>query len=201
MDRTHATNRRSRVRSIHWIMLVALLLVPARAHARDAKPNVAIPVYDDVQSLDQAPPYEMFGQYNLNDVYTVAKDSTPLETYMGMRTLPNYTFADHPEPDILVIPGGATRGVRENAEVQAWVRRNFAVDDRREGAPEVEVVEDAHVVESGKVLTSTGVGSLPASLRIVERLHGERWARVVRLNKEYEPLPTSSMCRAPGWPT
>lgn len=220
MKPTHTTKSRHAPRAAGWCALVLLLLLPGSAGAQETRPNVAILVYDDVQILDHALPYEMFGQYGLNNVYTVAKDSTALVTYMGMRVLPNHTFDDHPEPDVLVIPGGDTRTAREDAEIRAWVRRNYAVadhvlaicsgvffltdaglltgrattfydllDDLREAAPGVEVVEDAPVVESGKVLTSTGMGSLAASLRIVERLHGEGWARVVRLNKEYEPLP------------
>jgi putative intracellular protease/amidase len=201
----------------------ALVLIAgslARAQAPGDRPRVAILVYDGVQVLDHALPFEVFGQYGLNDVYTVAKDSTPLETFMGMRILPNHTFADAPQPDVLVVPGGDAGAAREDAEIRAWIRRQFAVadhvlgicsgvffltdagllsgpattyydllDDLREEAPEVEVVEDEPVVASGKVLTSTGMGSLDASLRIVERLHGEGWARVIRLNKEYEPLP------------
>ncbi|HUF69014.1 MAG TPA: DJ-1/PfpI family protein [Longimicrobiales bacterium] len=99
----------------------------APAVPRHDPPNVAILVYDGVQVIDHAIPFEVFGQYSLNNVFTVAKDSTALTTYMGMRILPNYTFADHPTPDVLVIPGGDARRAREDPVIRDWIRRNGVV--------------------------------------------------------------------------
>jgi len=90
------------------------------------KPNVAILIYDGVQIIDHAAPWEVFGQYALNNVFTVAKDTTPVTTYMGMRVLPSYGFANHPKPDVIVIPGGNTGGARRDAETIAWIRSNAA---------------------------------------------------------------------------
>ena len=204
----------------YWPILVILLLISELTHAQAEKPNVAILVYNDVQVLDHALPYEMFGQYGLNNVYTVARDSVPLVTYMGMQIIPNYSFDNYPRPNVLVIPGGDTGDARQDPEIQSWIRNNFAaadhvlaicsgvffltdsglltgrattyydlLDELKVRAPEIEVVENKPVVESGKVLTSTGIGSIEASLRIIEQLHGEGWARVARLNKEYQQLP------------
>lgn len=220
MKEVQKTKRLNSTRSKHWIMLVILLVISGMAHAQGEKPNVAILVYDDVQILDHALPYEMFGQYGLNNVYTVAKDSVPLVTYMGMRIIPNYSFDDYPVPDVLVLPGGDTGEARQDSDIQTWIRKNFAVadhvlaicsgvffltdtdlltgrattyydllDELKAREPELEVVENEPAVESGKVLTSTGIGSLDASLRIIKKLHGEGWARVARLNKEYQQLP------------
>jgi Tol biopolymer transport system component/putative intracellular protease/amidase len=88
------------------------------------KPRVAILVYDGVQIIDHAAPWEVFGQYSLNEVFTVAKDTTPITTYMGMRVLPSYGFSDHPEPDVVVIPGGDAGDARADPEVIDWIRRN-----------------------------------------------------------------------------
>jgi putative intracellular protease/amidase len=220
MKETQTIKCPTKVRSKHWTVLVILLLISGIAHGQTEKPNVAILVYDDVQILDHALPYEMFGQYGLNNVYTVAKDSVPLVTYMGMRIIPNYSFDNYPKPDVLVIPGGDTGEARQDPKIQSWIRNNFAaadhvlaicsgvffltdsglltgrattyydlLDELKMKAPELEVVENKPVVESGKVLTSTGIGSIEASLRIIEQLHGKGWARVARLNKEYQQLP------------
>lgn len=99
----------------------------AGADAAAHKPKVAILVYDGVQIIDHAAPWEVFGQYSLNDVFTVAKDASPVTTFMGMRVLPSYGFADHPRPDVIVIPGGDAGAVRTDPEVINWIRRNAAI--------------------------------------------------------------------------
>jgi Tol biopolymer transport system component/putative intracellular protease/amidase len=109
-------------------LVLALALIPLARPAvgQPEKPNVAILVYEGVQVIDHAIPFEVFGQFSLNNVYTVAKEAGPLTTYMGMRILPNHTFADVPEPDVLVLPGGDARDARSDPEIMAWVRRKAA---------------------------------------------------------------------------
>lgn len=92
--------------------------------ASTRKPRVAILIYDDVQIIDHAAPWEVLGQYSLNEVFTVAKDTTPVTTFMGMRVIPSYGFGDHPEPDVVVIPGGDAREVVDDPEVIGWIRRH-----------------------------------------------------------------------------
>ncbi len=111
------------------IATLAVTLATASAAAQDAKPRVAILVYDGVQVIDHAIPYEVFGQFSLNEVYTVAKDSAAITTYMGMRILPNHTFADAPAPDVLVLPGGDAGDARDDPEIMAWIRRTAASAD------------------------------------------------------------------------
>ena len=113
------------------LLTVALMavLMTGPAEAQRPKPNVAILVYDGVQVIDHAIPYEVFGQFSLNNVYTVAKGPGPITTYMGMRVLPTHTFADAPEPDVLVLPGGdAGEAVRDPA-IAAWIGRTAASAD------------------------------------------------------------------------
>lgn len=201
---------------------VFLLLLPALAFAQAEKPNVAILVYDGVQVIDHAIPFEVFGQFSLNNVYTVGVSRDPITTYMGMQVLPNVSFADAPAPDVLVLPGGDAGEAQRNPEIAAWVERTAAeanhvltvctgifflagneiLDgkqittwyDRQEElqrtAPLAEVVSDQVVVESGKLVSSAGLG-IDGALRILARLHGQAWAEVVRLNMEYEPIPSA----------
>ncbi len=90
------------------------------------KPNVAILVFDGVQIIDFAAPYEVFGQYRLNNVFTVAEHGGTITTNMGMRMEPNYTFDHHPEPDVIVIPGGNIGEQRKNARLREWLEKNAA---------------------------------------------------------------------------
>ena len=111
------------MRSMLLLLVFAIGWLPRPAGAQPDKPNVAILVYEGVQVIDHAIPFEVFGQFSLNNVYTVAADSGALTTFMGMRILPNHTFADAPEPDVLVLPGGDARDARRDPEIMEWVRR------------------------------------------------------------------------------
>ncbi len=74
--------------------------------------NVAILLFDEIEVLDFAGPFEIFsvsggrqtGQPPF-DVYTVAEKS-PVTAKKGLIVIPNYGFDDCPKPDVLVIPGG-----------------------------------------------------------------------------------------------
>lgn len=108
---------------------LAMALVVGNVAAQPSKPRVAILVYDGVQVIDHAIPYEVFGQFSLNEVYTVAKEPGPITTYMGMRVLPNHAFASAPPPDVLVLPGGDAGEAADDPEIVAWVRETAAAAD------------------------------------------------------------------------
>lgn len=94
----------------------------------ERKRNVAIVVFDQVEVLDFAGPYEVFsvagevadpGSFN---VYMVAESAEPVSGRNDFTVVPHYTFADCPEPDILLVPGGPGTRVEENrAEMVDWV--------------------------------------------------------------------------------
>ena len=219
--RVHCSSRSPGQTSVvRWFVAVLLTLVPASVNAQEDKPNVAILVYDGVQVIDHAIPFEVFGQFSLNNVYTVSADGGPITTYMGMQVLPNYSFADAPAPDVLVLPGGDAGEAQRNREIASWVDRTVydadhiltvctgifflasndvldgkrittwyeRQDELRRIAPRAEIVSDRITVESGRLVSSAGLG-VDGALRIVARLHGEAWAEVVRLNMEHEPIP------------
>lgn len=116
------------LRTLVLAALAAALAAPP-ATAQPTKPRVAILVYDGVQVIDHAIPFEVFGQFALNEVYTVAKEPGGVTTFMGMRILPNHTFADAPEPDVLVLPGGDAGEAVRDPETAAWIRRTAAEAD------------------------------------------------------------------------
>ena len=98
------------------------------------KLNVAILIFDGVQIIDYTGPYEVLGSRGRRNVYTVAENADPITTNMGMKVIPNYTFANQPKPDIIVLPGGGNiqtgekgRGVGaqlENQNVINWIKEN-----------------------------------------------------------------------------
>ena len=96
-----------------------------------ARRNVAIAVYDDVEILDFAGPMEVFtaagnGAFR---VFTVAPTHAPVVS-MGVLTVrPDYSVEDSPPPDILVLPGGDSRGFSRSAPAMEWARKVAAVDE------------------------------------------------------------------------
>jgi hypothetical protein len=70
---------------------------------RDDVPKVGILVFEGVQIIDFAGPYDVFGEAGY-DVFTVAATKGPLTTVMNLSITPRYSFADAPQPDVLLIP-------------------------------------------------------------------------------------------------
>ena len=79
--------------------------------------NVAILIFNDVEVLDFAGPFEVFSITEKRDgsnpfnVYTVA-ETAPVLARNALSINPHYLLDDCPTPDILVIPGGG--GYRED---------------------------------------------------------------------------------------
>lgn len=74
--------------------------------------NLAIFIFDEVEVLDFAGPFEVFGVCGLRsgkekpfNVYTVAEKEL-VTTRNQLKIIPHYTFHNCPKPDILLLPGG-----------------------------------------------------------------------------------------------
>ncbi|MGH7742898.1 MAG: DJ-1/PfpI family protein [Candidatus Eiseniibacteriota bacterium] len=86
-----------------------------------ARKKIAILLFDGVEIMDYTGPYEMFGAAGC-DVYTVAENTHPITTAMGMVVMPKYSFADAPQPDVLVVPGGGVKAASESAATLQYVK-------------------------------------------------------------------------------
>ncbi|HEX7186422.1 MAG TPA: DJ-1/PfpI family protein [Thermoanaerobaculia bacterium] len=87
--------------------------------------NAAILIFDGVQIIDYAGPYEVFGQAGFR-VFTVAASPEPITTSMGMKVTPAYTLAQAPPAQVLIIPGGGVDATVDNAAVISWIRERAA---------------------------------------------------------------------------
>jgi putative intracellular protease/amidase len=115
------------VRGIQLSLMLAGVLTAgtgrrAEAQAPDERPRVAILVFDDVQVIDFSVPFEVFTRFNIDRVFLVSKDGAPITTWRGLHVTPDYSFADSPVPDVLVVPGGDTGPSRRDPDVIAWIR-------------------------------------------------------------------------------
>jgi putative intracellular protease/amidase len=83
--------------------------------------KVAILIFNGVEIIDYSGPYEVFGGAGF-DVFTVAASKEPITTAMGLTVIPKFTFADAPQADVVVVPGGGIKATRENAATLQWIR-------------------------------------------------------------------------------
>lgn len=92
--------------------------------------KLAILLFDDVEVLDFAGPFEVFSVANRQrdplafDVVTVAERPGPVLARNGLSVNPHHTLADCPKPDILLVPGGwGTRKEMDNPALIGWIRQ------------------------------------------------------------------------------
>jgi len=92
--------------------------------------NVAILLFDDVEVLDFAGPFEVFAvsfdahNVRLFNVYTVSETGETVSARNGLSVNPTYSFATCPKPDIILVPGGqGTRPLINHAATIDWIRR------------------------------------------------------------------------------
>jgi transcriptional regulator GlxA family with amidase domain len=92
--------------------------------------RTAIVIFDDVEVLDFAGPFEVFSVTGRRrklepfNVYTVAERLAPVIARNGLSINPRYSFADCPPPEILVVPGGyGTRREMKNPMMLEWIAR------------------------------------------------------------------------------
>src|SRR6476469_8833560 len=91
---------------------------------------VVILIFDDVEVLDFACPFEVFSVTSeLNNanrpfaVSTVAEHPGAVSARNGLSVNPDCTISDCPPPDILIVPGGqGTRKLINNSEVINWIK-------------------------------------------------------------------------------
>ena len=92
--------------------------------------TVAILLFDEIEVLDFAGPFEVFAvtdelaDYQLFRVVTVAADRRAIRARNGLSVNPDHSFADCPHPDILIVPGGfGTRALLANPVVIDWIKK------------------------------------------------------------------------------
>jgi len=90
--------------------------------------TTGILIFEDMEELDFAGPYEVFGMSRKlrgeeDRLVTVAESTEPVRGFNGLRVLPDHAFGDAPDLDVLVVPGGlGTRREAENPVLLDWLR-------------------------------------------------------------------------------
>jgi len=116
---------------LHPLLNVLLLLLAAMplhaAQLSESKPEVRVGIvlFDGVQIIDFAGPYEVFGTAGFG-VITISHDGKPVTTAMGLNVTPDAAFADAPAFDVLLVPGGDLGKAKVDAKLLDFIRSRSA---------------------------------------------------------------------------
>ena len=96
--------------------------------------NIGILVFDDMELLDMAGPYEVFttasrvaarrqpaGSAPLFNVFTLATTPASVRARAGLRVQPDFTLAEHPPLHVALVPGGVVDAELQRHGVLAWI--------------------------------------------------------------------------------
>ena len=189
----------------------------------DGRPiRVAFAISESSNVIDMAGPWEVFQDAAVQGsagftLYTVAATRSPVRLTGGLQVVPDYSFADAPQPDVVVVPA-----IRATPELHAWLREvaprvdvlmsvctgafqlaaaglldgfpatthhDFWEDFERRD-PRVQLRRGERYVESSpRVATAGGLTSgIDLALRVVERYYGRQAAQVTAAYMEYRSL-------------
>ena len=88
--------------------------------------TIGILLFDDVEELDFAGPWEVFtaARQEGDVVVTVAEHDRPVRCAKGLRVIPDHTLQDAPALDVLLVPGGQGTGQQvSNWILIEWIRK------------------------------------------------------------------------------
>jgi transcriptional regulator GlxA family with amidase domain len=97
--------------------------------------NVGIYLFDEIEVLDFAGPFEVFSTAarvkskmdatapKLFEVFTLAESMRTILTRGKLQVVPDYSINEHPNIDILIIPGGVVQAELDKPAVIDWIKR------------------------------------------------------------------------------
>ena len=97
--------------------------------------SVGIFLFDEVEVLDFAGPFEVFStaarvksrispnEPGLFNVFTVGETLQPIHARGGLTVSPGFSFSNHPQIDVLIVPGGVVTAELEKESVIAWIKQ------------------------------------------------------------------------------
>jgi transcriptional regulator GlxA family with amidase domain len=151
--------------------------------------RVNILVFDGVEMLDFAGPYEVFttagwvharlnpGSDPLFEVACVSRDGQAIAARAGLQVLPGHSFASQPGCDLLLVPGGVVDQALACPATLAWI---------------ASVSTQAQITAS----VCTGAFLLAASGVLRQGRVTTHWEDVADLRQAF---PTLEVCEGPRW--
>jgi transcriptional regulator GlxA family with amidase domain len=151
--------------------------------------SVGILVFDAVEVLDFAGPYEVFttasrvatrhtpGAGKLFEVACISRDGQPIQARAGLRVLPEHSFANHPPCDLLIVPGGVVDAAMACPQTLDWLAHTAAqAQITASVCTGAFLLAASGVLRSGEVTTHwEDVADLRVRFPALTVLDGPRW--------------------------
>jgi len=151
--------------------------------------QVSILVFDAVEALDFAGPYEVFTTASrvhgrthpdaatLFDVSCVSRDGQPIQARAGLRVLPEHSFADNPACNVLIVPGGVVDAAIADPATLEWIARTSGESQITASVcTGAFLLAASGVLRSGRVTTHwEDVADLRARFPALTVVEGPRW--------------------------
>jgi transcriptional regulator GlxA family with amidase domain len=98
--------------------------------------KVGMVVFDGVEELDLAGPWEVFGTANVvrpgaAELFAIGSTMNAVRGSKGLRITPDVPFDEAPDLDLLIVPGGeGTRGAMKDPRILDFLRARHASTER-----------------------------------------------------------------------
>ena len=101
--------------------------------------NIAIYLYDQIEVLDFAGPFEVFSTASrmhasenkdanpLFEVFTLSESGEAIHARGQLQVVPQYSIKAHPPIDLLIVPGGIVEEQIQRANVIQWIQQQAQV--------------------------------------------------------------------------
>ena len=98
--------------------------------------NVGIYIYNEIEVLDFAGPFEVFSTASrvqdrmdpdmpdLFDVFTISDNMNPIFARGGLQIVPKYSISGHPKINLLIIPGGIVSEELKKEHLISWIKES-----------------------------------------------------------------------------
>jgi transcriptional regulator GlxA family with amidase domain len=119
---------------------------------------IGIPIYDKVDLLDVAAPYELFNLMKQftpkvqTEVYLIAEKAKPVATRDGLVMKPQKTFAAVPKLDVLWVPGGDPSALKQLMQDPARTYLKFLITRSKQARLVASVCEGALLLAAAGLL-------------------------------------------------
>ncbi len=140
------------MRYLNYVLLVSCMMVTVNtaraAHPIHSQPPVSVGIllFDGVQIIDFTAPYEVFGQAGFG-VYTVSVEGESVTTAMGLMVTPDHSFANLPEVDVVLVPGGDINAAAADKQIRQWLQQQAKTAEQI-----LSVCTGSHILASAKLL-------------------------------------------------
>jgi putative intracellular protease/amidase len=150
-------------------------LVPLSG-GEDSPPTVSVLLFDSVEIIDFAGPWEVFGAAGYH-VFSVAENRDPVTTVYGQKITADYGFENSLKANVLLVPGGGIRDSVANPKLIKWVQ-----DNAKESTYVMSVCTGAFILAKAGLLDGLsattvrgGIERLPVSGKNIKAVHDQRY--------------------------